>query len=159
MFLRNNNKISLDKFINKALYDKSKGYYIKKNPIGYEGDFITSPKISVMFSEMIAIWLVAFWEKLGCPKKINIIELGAGTGEMICQILKTANNFNKFKSSARFYIYEKSPLLKKIQKNKTKKYQVKWIDNLNKVSKNPSIFLANEFFDALPIKQFIKKKK
>ena len=158
MFLRNNNKISLDKFINKALYDKSKGYYIKKNPIGYEGDFITSPKISVMFSEMIAIWLVAFWEKLGCPKKINIIELGAGTGEMICQILKTANNFNKFKSSARFYIYEKSPLLKKIQKNKTKKYQVKWIDNLNKVSKNPSIFLANEFFDALPIKQFIKKK-
>ena len=73
MILKNNSKISLDEFIDRALYDKSKGYYIKNNPIGKEGDFITSPNISVMFSEMITIWLIAFWEKLGHPKKINII--------------------------------------------------------------------------------------
>ena len=69
-----------------------------------------------MFSEMIAIWIVAFWEKLGFPKKINIIELGAGNGEMMYQILKSINSFEKFKSSSKFYIIEKSPYLKKIQK-------------------------------------------
>jgi len=158
MILKKNNKISLDKFIDKALYDKSKGYYSNKNPVGHQGDFVTSPNISVIFSEMIAIWLISFWENLGCPKKINIIELGAGSGEMMRQILKTINNFKKFRSSAKFYIHEKSQYLKKIQKNKNQKYDVKWTDNLNKISKYPSIFIANEFFDALPIKQFIKKK-
>ena len=158
MILKNNSKISLDKFIDKALYDKSKGYYINKNPIGKEGDFITSPNISVMFSEMIAIWLIAFWEKLGFPKKINIIELGAGNGEMMYQILKSIDNFKKFRSSAKFYIIEKSSYLKKIQKKKIQNNNVIWLDNLNKISENISIFIANEFFDALPIKQFIKKK-
>ena len=158
MILKNNIKIPLDKFIDKALYDKLKGYYTNSNPFGSEGDFITAPNISIMFSEMITIWLISFWEKLDCPKKINIIELGAGSGEMMNQILKTIENFKKFKLSAKFYIHEKSPYLKKIQKNKNKKYKIKWIDNLNNISKCPSIFIANEFFDSLPIKQFIKKK-
>ena len=158
MILKNNSKICLDKFINKTLYDKSKGYYMNKNPFGKEGDFITAPNISIMFSEMIAIWIISFWEKMGLPQKINIIELGGGNGEMIYQILRTIKNFNKFKDSAKFYILEKSPYLKQIQKKKIKSKEVIWIDNLNKVSKNPSIFIANEFFDSLPIKQFIKKK-
>ena len=158
MILKNNIKISLDKFIDKALYNKSKGYYAKKNPIGYKGDFITSPNISIMFSEMIAIWIVSLWENLGSPKKINIIELGAGTGEMMNQILKTVDNFKKFKASSKFYIHEKSVYLKRAQKDKNKEYEVKWIDNLNKISNYPSIFIANEFFDSLPIKQFVKKK-
>ena len=100
----NNKKIPLDKFINNALYNKDKGYYFNKNPFGEKGDYITSPNISVMFSEMIAIWLISFWEKLGSPKKINIIELGAGTGEMMYQILKTIQNFNNFRLSSNFYI-------------------------------------------------------
>jgi len=157
MFLKNNTKIPLDRFIDKVLYDKNKGYYMNKNPIGNKGDFITSPNISIMFSEMIAIWLISFWEKIGCPKNINIVELGAGNGEMMFQILKTIEKFNKFKSSSNFIIYEKSPYLKKLQKNKIKFENIKWINGLNKISKFPSIFIANEFFDALPIKQFIKK--
>ena len=157
MFLKNNTKIPLDSFIDKVLYDKNKGYYMNKNPIGNKGDFITSPNISIMFSEMIAIWLISFWEKIGCPKNINIVELGAGNGEMMLQILKTIEKFNKFKSSSNFIIYEKSPYLKKLQKNKIKFENIKWINSLNKISKFPSIFIANEFFDALPIKQFVKK--
>ena len=157
MFLKNNTKIPLDRFIDKVLYDKNKGYYMNKNPIGNKGDFITSPNISIMFSEMITIWLISFWEKIGCPKNINIVELGAGNGEMMLQILKTIEKFNKFKSSSNFIIYEKSPYLKKLQKNKIKFENIKWINSLNKISKFPSIFIANEFFDALPIKQFVKK--
>ena len=110
--------IPLDKFIEHSLYDKKKGYYINKNPIGENGDFITSPQISVHFSEMIAIWLVGFWEKLGKPKNLNIIELGAGTGEMMYQINKSISNFKQFKQSCNFYILEISPELIKIQKKK-----------------------------------------
>ena len=61
--LKNNTRVPLDKFIEKSLFDKSKGYYMVKNPIGYKGDFITSPNVSVMFSEMIAIWIISFWKK------------------------------------------------------------------------------------------------
>ena len=89
MLLKKNSKIPLDKFINKILYDKNKGYYMNSNPIGSKGDFITSPNISIMFSEMIAIWIISFWEKIGCPKKLILVELGAGNGEMMLQILKT----------------------------------------------------------------------
>ena len=158
MLLENNKKISLDRFINRVLYNKNKGYYMNKNPIGYKGDFITSPNISIMFSEMITIWLISFWEKMGCPKKINIIELGAGNGEMMYQILKSINSFEKFKSSSKFYIIEKSPYLKKIQKQKLRLNKIKWLKKINQIKNGPTIFLCNEFFDALPIKQFIKKK-
>ena len=157
MILKKNTKISLDKFIEKSLYDKSKGYYNNKNPFGAKGDFVTSPSISVMFSEMITIWLISFWKHLGCPKKINIIELGAGTGDMMNQILKTIENFGDFKKSTNFYIHEISSKLKKIQKDKNKKYNIKWVDQLNKIPQHPSIFIANEFFDSLPVKQFVKK--
>ena len=87
MTIKNNFEISLDKFIDFALYDKKKGYYMQKNPFGLKGDFITAPNISRLFSEMIAIWTISFWESLGSPKKFNLVELGAGNGEMIFQIL------------------------------------------------------------------------
>ena len=75
--------LPLDKFINLCLYNKKFGYYMKKNPFGKKGDFITAPNISRLFSEMLAIWIISFWENLGSPKKFNLIELGAGNGEMM----------------------------------------------------------------------------
>ena len=59
--------VTLDKFIEESLYNKKHGYYMKKNPFGENGDFITAPNISILFSEMIAIWVISFWEKLGHP--------------------------------------------------------------------------------------------
>ncbi len=158
MIIKNNFEISLDKFINFALYDKKKGYYMQKNPFGRKGDFITAPNISRMFSEMVAIWIIGFWENLGNPKKINLIELGAGDGEMMKILLETFKKFPAFLDSSNILIHEKSPKLKKIQKNKLVKEGVIWISDLKKIKKFPTIFIANEFFDAMPIKQFIKKK-
>ena len=63
--------LPLDRFINLSLYDDKFGYYMKKNPFGNKGDFITAPNISRLFSEMIAIWILSFWQSLGCPKKFN----------------------------------------------------------------------------------------
>lgn len=155
----NKNFMPLDKFIDLALYNKKNGFYMKKNPIGKIGDFITAPNISILFSEMIAIWIIAFWKYLNFPKKINLVDLGGGNGEMIFQMLKTFNNFPKFKNSNKIYIFEKSPFLIKVQKKKLRQQKVFWINDINNIEKNPTIYLANEFFDALPVKQFFKKKR
>ena len=132
---------------------------MKKNPFGKSGDFITAPNISLLFSEMIAIWIISFWEKLDCPKQFNLIELGAGNGEMMNVLVRTFNKFPKFKSSCKINILEKSELLKKTQKTNIKDAKIKWLNNLNELNNFPCIFIANEFFDALPIKQFLKKNK
>ena len=66
--------ITLDSFIDEALYHKRTGYYMKKYPFGKKGDFITAPGISILFSEMITIWIVLYWESLGKPKKFNIFQ-------------------------------------------------------------------------------------
>ena len=120
---KKNNLFTLDKFIEESLYNKKFGYYMKKNPFGENGDFITAPNISILFSEMIAIWVISFWEKLDCPKQFNLIELGAGNGEMMKVLVNTFHKFPQFKNSCKINILEKSKLLKKIQKIniKTKK--------------------------------------
>ncbi len=151
--------LPLDKFINLCLYDKKFGYYIKKNPFGKEGDYVTAPNISRLFSEMLAIWIVSFWKSLGSPQKFNMIELGAGNGEMMKVLIESFQNFPFFFNSCNFIIYEKSPLLIKIQKKKLIKTKITWISKINNIKKIPSIFIANEFFDAIAIKQFKKKEK
>ena len=158
MKIKKNDVISLDKFIKESLYNKKFGYYMNKNPFGKKGDFITAPNISILFSEMIAIWIISFWQNLKCPKKFNLIELGAGNGEMMNVLINTFKTFPKFNNACNINVLEKSNLLKKIQKEKIKNKNVKWLKNLDELNNLPSIFIANEFFDALPIKQFIKKK-
>ena len=159
MKIKNNQSFTLDKFIEESLYNKTSGYYMKKNPFGKKGDFITSPNISVLFSEMIAIWVVSFWQNLGCPKKFNLIELGAGNGEMMKVLVNTFKKFQIFKNSCQIKILERSKLLQKKQKININKKNIQWLNNLSELDNSPCIFLANEFFDALPIKQFIKKKR
>ena len=159
MKIKNNKSFTLDKFIEESLYNKTSGYYMKKNPFGKKGDFITSPNISVLFSEMIAIWVVSFWQNLGCPKKFNLVELGAGNGEMMKVLVNTFDKFPKFKNSCSIKILERSKLLQKKQKNNINKKNIQWLNDLSELDNLPCIFLANEFFDALPIKQFIKKER
>ena len=113
--------LTIDRYINKALYNKKTGYYMKSDPFGKKGDYITSPNISILFSEMIAIWIIAFWQNLKCPKKFNLIELGAGNGEMMVNIIKTFEKFPFFKKCYKIHILEISSYLKKIQKKNLKK--------------------------------------
>ena len=129
---------------------------MKKNPFGIKGDFITAPNISRLYSEMIAIWVINFWENLGSPKNLNLVELGAGNGEMMRILIESFKNFPNFFYSLKIFIHEKSPKLIKLQKNKLRGNNIIWLSNLNKIKKKPTIFLANEFFDSIAIKQFIK---
>ncbi len=158
MKIKKSGEIPLDKFIDLSLYNKKIGYYMKKNPFGKKGDFITAPNISRLFSEMIAIWIISFWKNLGSPRNFNLIELGAGNGEMMKVLLESFQNFPSFLESCNIIIHEKSPILIRIQKEKLSKSKIIWVSQLNKIKKNPSIFIANEFFDAMPIKQFRKQR-
>ena len=150
--------LPLDKFIELALYDEDTGYYMKKNPFGKEGDFITAPNITRIYSEIIGIWVITFWKSIGSPKKFNLIELGAGNGEMMKVIIETLKNFPECSDNCNFQIHEKSTFLINKQKQNLETKNVNWVDDIYKVDSYPTIFLANEFFDALPIKQFFKKK-
>ena len=157
--LKEKKSIPLDQFINIALYDKSFGYYMKKNPFGKEGDFITSPLISNLFGEMLAIWCVAFWENIGKPSKILLVELGPGDGSLCQDLLRTFKQFEDFYNSLEINLLEISDKLKAIQKKKINNNKVKWIKKIKEINYGPAIFLGNEFFDALPIKQIYKRKK
>ena len=92
MKINKSTKLPLDKFIELALYDKKSGYYIKKTTFGKEGDFITAPNITRLFSEIIAIWVITFWKSIGSPKNFNLLELGAGNREMMKLIIETLKN-------------------------------------------------------------------
>ena len=143
--------------MNIALYNKKHGYYMKKNPFGKDGDFITSPMISNLFAEMVALWCVSLWEHLKKPKKILLVELGPGDGSLCSDLLKTFKKFNNFYDCLKINLIEKSNKLKKIQTKKIKNEKVKWIKSINHIKYGPIIFLSNEFFDSLPIKQLYKK--
>tara|TARA_B100000963_G_C22588519_1_gene654319 strand:- start:634 stop:1698 length:1065 start_codon:yes stop_codon:yes gene_type:complete len=157
-FFNYSKTLPVDKFIENVLYNKKSSYYSSKIPFGKSGDFITAPGISNVFSEIIGIWLITTWNTLGKPKKFNIVELGPGDGSLTKILLRTFQQFPLFNKTVRIFLYEKSNLLANIQKKNINNSKVKWIKNFNNIKKGPVVFFGNEFFDAIPIKQFTKDK-
>jgi len=158
IFFKKSKILPIDKFFKNVLYDKQFGYYSSKMPFGQSGDFITSPKVSNIFSEIIAIWIISSWETFGKPKNFNIVELGPGDGSLVTTLLRSFKKFPAFNSIKKIFLLEKSMFLRKMQKKKISDKDVKWINSLNEIKKGPVIFFGNEFFDAIPIKQFKKIK-
>jgi NADH dehydrogenase [ubiquinone] 1 alpha subcomplex assembly factor 7 len=157
-FFKKSKKLPVDEFFKNVLYDNKFGYYTSKLPFGKKGDFITSPNISYLFSEVIAIWIVSAWELFGKPKNFSIVELGPGDGSLTNILLRSFKKFPEFNSIKKIFLYEESNYLKKIQQKNISDKNVGWINNFNSIKKGPVIFFGNEFFDALPIKQFKRKK-
>jgi len=157
-FFKKSKLLPVDEFFKNVLYDNNFGYYKSKFPFGDKGDFITSPNISYLFSEMVAIWIISTWELFGRPKNFNIVELGPGDGSLTNILLNSFKKFPEFNSIKKIFLYEESDYLKKIQKKKISNGKVFWISDFTTIKKGPVIFFGNEFFDALPIKQFKKRK-
>ena len=153
VFFKDSSILPVDCFFKNVLYDKKYGYYSSQIPFGAKGDFITSPKVSNLFSEIIAIWIISCWESFGKPKNFNIVELGPGDGSLTNILLRSFKKFPEFNSIKKLFLYEESNFLKKIQRKKING-DVKWITNFDKIKKGPIVFFGNEFFDAIPIKQF-----
>ena len=98
IFFKNSKILPVDKFFTNVLYDKKIGYYNSQIPFGEKGDFITSPKISYLFSEIVAIWIIACWESFGKPERFNIVELGPGDGSLMRILIKSFKKFPEFNS-------------------------------------------------------------
>jgi NADH dehydrogenase [ubiquinone] 1 alpha subcomplex assembly factor 7 len=152
--------ISIAEMMKIALYSSPSSYYRSRNPLGIEGDFITSPEISQIFGELIGIWCADYWIKLGKPNDINIVELGPGRGLLMKDLLRATKNIPNFHDSISIELIEISENLKEIQQNALQGYKtnIKWLEATHEISSKPTIFIANEFFDALPIRQFVKEK-
>ena len=154
--------LPLDEFINICLFDNY-GYYKKNLPIGKSADYTTSSEISQLFGDVIGLYIYSLWfNYFKC--KFNFIELGPGKGTFLSDILRINKNFKNFITSMDINLIEINEELIRIQKkafsnspNIIKK--IKWLTELNSIENKPSIFFANEFFDCLPIKQFIKINK
>ena len=168
------NKIALNKFIDVeeflrlALYENKNGFYKKLDNsnfqlIGSKGHFITSPEISQMFGELIAIWIIDFCKKLD-TSIINLVELGPGKGTLMNDVLRVINNqkFKQIKINLSFL--ETSKKLSQIQCKQISNFNIKksWYQSFSNLKINlikyPVIFIANEFFDCLPIQQYTLKE-
>ncbi|WCR54372.1 MAG: hypothetical protein PG981_001394 [Wolbachia endosymbiont of Ctenocephalides orientis wCori] len=151
----NQGSISISAFMNAALYHKEYGYYMSKAPLGKNGDFITAPEISQLFGEIVAVWIIYMWNKLGKPEQFSLVELGPGRGTLIKDILGVTKKYADFFGSMCIQLVEVSPILQEIQEKTLKGEKVNWHKDIDNLSEKPTIFLANEFFDALPIDQFV----
>jgi NADH dehydrogenase [ubiquinone] 1 alpha subcomplex assembly factor 7 len=135
------------------------GYYIKHDPIGAGGDFITAPEISQMFGELIGVWLATVWQQLGAPENVRVIELGPGRGTMMLDVLRAAEKMPDFLTAIVAHLVEVSPALRKMQEERLHPLNVPvfWHSALEEVPAGPCLFVANEFIDALPVRQAIRQ--
>lgn len=152
--------LPMDEVIELSMSGEQNSYYRTYQPLGSDGDFITSPEVSQMFGEMVGIWCMDLWVQLGKPNKCNIIEFGAGLGTLMRDILRVSIKNKSFFDSINLWIVDINPILQEKQQKILKNFSVhkNWVSGLHEVTPEPSIVIANEFFDALPIKQYIKQK-
>ena len=141
-FFRGAKISTVDNFFKNILYNKKFGYYTTRQPFGNKGDFITSPKISSLFSEMVSIWIISTWEKFGKPKIFNVVELGPGDGSLTKVLLRSFKFFPEFNSCKKIYLYEESNYLKKLQKKNISDKNIKWIKNFNNKKKGTVGFIG-----------------
>ncbi len=141
-----------------CLSDPQYGYYRTRDPIGAAGDFTTAPEISQMFGELIGLWMVAVWRQMGAPDDVRLIELGPGRGTMMSDALRAAKVVPEFIRAAAVHMVEISPVLRALQEKALEQSgsPASWHETLSEVPAGPSIVVANEFFDALPVHQAIK---
>lgn len=154
--INQNGFITIARYMELALYHPQFGYYMTRDPFGVKGDFTTAPEISQMFGELIGAWVVDAWLQMGSPVAFQLVECGAGRGTLMHDILRATRNVNDFQNTVQIGLIECSPYLINIQKQKLAEYQVEWFDNIQQIKEIPSIIIGNEFFDALPARQFKK---
>jgi NADH dehydrogenase [ubiquinone] 1 alpha subcomplex assembly factor 7 len=124
-------------------------YYATRDPFGVDGDFITAPEISQMFGELIGIWLADLWQRAGEPKAARYVELGPGRGTLAEDALRAMRGAGL---APPVELVETSPLLRAAQ---AERIPARWHDDLSTISESgPLLVVANEFFDALPVRQF-----
>jgi NADH dehydrogenase [ubiquinone] 1 alpha subcomplex assembly factor 7 len=132
-------------------------YYATHDPFGRDGDFVTAPEISQVFGELLGLWCVQVWHDQGRPREKRLVELGPGRGTLMADALRAARLVPEFLDGLEIVLVEASPKLRAMQEEKLKDHAVRWTDRFDSsLGDKPLFLLANEFFDALPIRQYVK---
>jgi NADH dehydrogenase [ubiquinone] 1 alpha subcomplex assembly factor 7 len=153
--IRAHGPMSIAAFMAMAMHDRQAGYYASRQPIGAVGDFITAPEISQIFGELIGLWCADLWRRMGAPDPIIVAELGPGRGVLIEDFLRAAASVPGFRQALRIYLVETSPLLRDEQRRRLGD-EATWVAGLDDIPRGPLLLVANEFLDALPIRQLVR---
>ncbi|TVQ52019.1 MAG: class I SAM-dependent methyltransferase [Rhodobacteraceae bacterium] len=145
----------LDRYMALCLGHPEHGYYMRREPFGRGGDFVTAPEISQMFGELLGLWAAQVWLDLGRPASFALVELGPGRGVLMADALRAARAVPGFAEAAVVWLVETSPALRAEQARRVP--GARWAARIEDVPPGPAIVLANEFFDALPIRQFHRR--
>ncbi|HLO75327.1 MAG TPA: SAM-dependent methyltransferase [Magnetospirillum sp.] len=154
--IRTGGPITVADFMAEALGHPEHGYYTTREPFGTQGDFTTAPEISQMFGEMIGLWAAVTWQMLGSPERVVLAELGPGRGTLMADLLRAAATVPPFLKAAEIWLVETSPRLQARQRQTLAGNEVRWAERFEDLPDGPLIVVANELFDALPIRQFEK---
>ena len=150
--------ITIAEYMELCLTHPQYGYYSTHDPFGAAGDFTTAPEMTQAFGELIGLWAVEMWKRLGSPQRFTLCELGPGRGTLMADALRAASMVSDFMNGLDLHLLDASPLLRDRQRTALAPYQPKWIEQPGQVPDQPVIFIGNEFFDALPIRQFQRTK-
>lgn len=153
--IKENGPISIGTYMSLCLGHPQHGYYMQREAFGEQGDFITAPEISQLFGEMLAVWVMLTWERMGKPANIQLVELGPGRGTLMSDIWRSLAVQPELRDTIQIHLVEFSPRLQQVQQEALEGAPVTWHANFETVPQAPSIIIANEFFDALPIEQAI----
>ena len=148
--------IRLADYMAECLLDPEHGYYATRDPFGAAGDFITAPEISQMFGEVLGLCLAQTWLDQGRPPAFTLAELGPGRGTLMADVLRATARVPGFHAAAKVVLIEASATLRARQRATLGEHPVQWLDNAVALPDAPLYLLANEFFDALPIRQFTR---
>jgi len=148
--------ISVADYMSECLFHPEHGYYATRDPLGMGGDFITAPEISQMFGELIGLWLAQVWIDQGEPKRFLLAELGPGRGTLMADALRATETVPGFHAALELHLVEASPVLRAVQGKALSDHQPQFHDSLANLPEAPLFLIANEFFDALPIRQFLR---
>jgi len=149
--------ISVPEYFTRCLHDPRDGYYANRPALGPEGDFVTAPGVSQMFGELVGLWLMETWDRLGRPAPFRLVEMGPGDGTLMSDILRAARLLPPFLEAADLWLVEVSPVLRAAQETKLVGASVRWAGRLEEVPADaPLLLVANELLDCLPARQFVK---
>lgn len=148
--------MTVAQYMETCLNHPDHGYYATRDPLGAEGDFTTAPEVSQMFGECIGLALVQAWLDAGSPAPFALVELGPGRGTLMADILRAARLVPAFGDAAEVHLVETSRPLRAAQAEALGRDGVQWHDTFGDVPDLPLYLVANEFFDALPIRQFVR---
>ena len=152
--IRLSGPLTIADYMADCLLHPDHGYYTTRPPFGPEGDFITGPEISQMFGELLGLCLAQAWQDQGAPAAFALAELGPGRGTLMADVLRATRHVPGFHAAARVVLIEASPALRARQQATLTPHPVQWADSIDALPGAPLFLLANEFFDALPIRQF-----